>query len=62
MNINDLIAIGYGFFLLVILIINLLYVFQVYQYRLKGDASIMVLAVHIIIVLTVIFASSILII
>lgn len=58
MTINPFALLAYGLFLLVALIINLLYVFQVFKYRLPGDASLGVLSLHIILVLTVLFVSS----
>jgi len=58
MIINPFALLAYGLFLLVALIVNLLYIFQVFKYRLPGDASLSVLTLHIILVLTVIFTSS----
>lgn len=49
----------YAAFLLVILIINLLYFFQVFRFRLPGDVSIIVLVIHSAILLSILVASSI---
>lgn len=56
---NSYVLIAYGIFLLVILLVNLLYFFQVFKYRLPGDASLLVLGIHVALVLTVLFGSSI---
>ena len=53
MGSNSYILAGYGIFLFVLLIINLLYFFQVFKYRLPGDASIGVLAVYVSLILAV---------
>lgn len=61
MDLKDYVLIGYGIFLLIMLGINILYFFQVFKYRLTGDASITVLVFHIILVFSVLLFSSILI-
>jgi hypothetical protein len=58
MSVNDWILVGYGLFLLIILVINLLYFFQVFQYRMPGDASLKVLFAHVILVMLVLIAST----
>lgn len=55
---NGLVLTAYIIFLLIILLINLLYFFQVFKYRLPGDASLLVLGVHIALIITVLFGSS----
>lgn len=47
MSYRQYLLIGYGLFLIVILVLNLLYFFQVSRFRLKGDASLLALTVHI---------------
>jgi hypothetical protein len=54
MGLNDVILIGYAAFLFILLAINLLYFFQVFKYRLPGDASVSVLVIHLILVLSVV--------
>lgn len=54
MELNQVVLFGYAFFLALMLIINLLYFFQVYRYRLPGDASIPILVIHITLVLAII--------
>lgn len=59
MTLTSVIALSiYGGFLLLILIINLLYVFQVFKYRLPGDASIPILVIHISLMVTILVFSS----
>lgn len=59
MSVNIFILLGYGIFLTLILFINLLYFYQIFKYRLSGDASIVIVTVHIILMLaTVILTSS----
>jgi len=57
---NNIALAGYAAFLAVILIVNLLYFFQVFRYRLPGDASIPILVIHIALILTILISSSIL--
>lgn len=58
--IGNQIALGvYAAFLLIILIINLLYVFQVFKFRLTGDASFLALSIHIGLIVTILVFSSI---
>lgn len=52
-------AVVYGIFLLIILIINLLYIFQILKFRLPGDASLTILSIHILMMIGVIIISSI---
>lgn len=52
------ILLGYSIFLLLMLGINLLYFFQVFKYRLPGDASGVVVALHLILIVTVLVVSS----
>lgn len=59
MQLQSDILIGYGIFLAFMLIINLLYFFQVFTYRLPGDASLKILTIHLVLLLGVIFISSI---
>lgn len=59
MELNSYVLLGYSLFLAVMLLVNLLYFFQVYKYRLPGDASIAVLIIHIILLLAVITATTI---
>jgi hypothetical protein len=56
---NSYILIGYGLFLAIMLVVNLLYFFQVFKYRLPGDASIPVLSTHIFLVLLILVFSGI---
>ncbi|MDP3992803.1 MAG: hypothetical protein Q8Q05_01135 [bacterium] len=59
MTLTNVVALGvYAGFLLLILIINLLYVFQVFKYRLPGDASIPILVIHISLMVTILVFSS----
>jgi len=58
MAINQIVLLGYAVFLAVMLVINLLYFFQIYRYRLPGDASIAVLIIHIALLLAVISATT----
>lgn len=58
LDFNQVVLIAYGAFLLVLLVINLLYFFQVFRYRLPGDASIPVLVIHLILVVSILVASS----
>ncbi|MEK7202215.1 MAG: hypothetical protein AAB669_01650 [Patescibacteria group bacterium] len=55
---NVIILAVYAGFLLLILIINLLYFFQVFKYRLPGDASIPVLLIHLMLILAILIVSS----
>ncbi len=57
MSINQIILIGYGVFLAIILIINLLYFFQVFKYRLPGDASLPILAIYLLIIVTIVLGT-----
>ncbi len=59
MSFSGIVLFGYSLFLAVLLLINLLYFLQVFKYRLPGDASILVLVVHIALLLTVVVATSI---
>ncbi len=59
MPLNQYVLLGYAFFLALLLLINLLYFFQVYKYRLPGDASIGILVVHIALLLSIIAATTI---
>lgn len=61
MTVNDKVLIGYTVFLLILLVINLLYFFQVFKYRLPGDASIPVLLLHLALMATVLIGSTLLI-
>jgi hypothetical protein len=45
---------GYAVFLLVMLVINLLYVYQVFRYRIKGDFSYTALTFHLLLILGVV--------
>jgi hypothetical protein len=54
MELNQYVLLGYAIFLILMLLINLLYFFQIYKYRLPGDASLPVLTLHIVLILTVI--------
>jgi hypothetical protein len=60
MSINFALLAGYSLFLLLILIVNLLYFFQVFQYRLPGDASVRILTFHTIILISILLISTIL--
>lgn len=55
---NSYILTGYAIFLGVMLLINLLYFLQIFKYRLPGDASIPVLIIHIILLLSVLAATT----
>jgi len=46
MSIDTLILLIYSLFLLFLMVINFLYFYQVFQYRLPNDASLKVLAFH----------------
>lgn len=48
----------YAGFLLLILVINLLYFFQVFKYRLPGDASIPILLIHMSLVVGILIFSA----
>jgi len=48
----------YSVFLLIILAINLLYLFQVFKYRLPGDASIPILLLHSMLIVVILVGSS----
>jgi len=52
------ILLGYSIFLLMILVINLLYFFQVFKYRLPGDASLVVTAIHLALIIVILLSSS----
>lgn len=58
MSFSNTVLFGYSLFLAVLLLINLLYFLQVFKYRLPGDASVAVLVIHVILLLTVIGATS----
>jgi hypothetical protein len=60
MDINQVILIAYAVFLAIILVINLLYFFQVFKYRLPGDASLPVLTVYVLAILFVIIGTDLL--
>ena len=49
----------YAAFLLLILVINLLYFFQIFRFRLPGDASVPLLVVHLGLVMTILIISGI---
>jgi len=55
---NGIILAIYSAFLVMILVINLLYFFQVFKYRLPGDASIPILIIHLSLIVTILIASS----
>lgn len=59
MEFNQIVLLGYALFLAVMLVINLLYFFQVYRYRLPGDAAVGIMVVHIILLLAIISATTI---
>ncbi|MEK7170900.1 MAG: hypothetical protein AAB774_01170 [Patescibacteria group bacterium] len=55
---SSTIAVGvYAGFLLMILIINLLYFFQIFRFRLPGDASIPLLVIHLGLIVTILIIS-----
>ncbi len=56
---NGLVLGAYVVFLLIILLVNLLYFFQVFKYRLPGDASLLALGLHVGLMLLVLFSSTI---
>lgn len=56
---NPIVIAVYGLFLLVILAINLLYFFQIFRYRLPGDASVFIVIGHLSVMLFILFAGSI---
>lgn len=56
---NGLVLAAYIAFLLIILLVNLLYFFQVFKYRLPGDASLLALGFHILLIILVLFSGSI---
>jgi|GEM_PF-1579497 len=58
MELSRTVLLGYSLFLAVMLLVNLLYFLQVYKYRLPGDASIIVLTIHIILLLSIIAATT----
>ncbi|MEK7535081.1 MAG: hypothetical protein AAB613_02740 [Patescibacteria group bacterium] len=59
MTLGNIVALSvYGGFLLLILVINLLYIFQVFKYRLPGDASIPFLVIHMTLIITILIVSS----
>ncbi len=60
MAINNIILIAYAVFLLIILVINLLYFFQVFKYRLPGDASLPILLLYVLAMLTIIIGTDLL--
>ena len=55
---NQIVLAVYAAFLLIILVINLLYFFQVFKYRLPGDASTPILIVHLMLIVTILVFSS----
>lgn len=57
--VNLYVLIGYGIFLAVMLVVNLLYFFQVFKYRLPNDNSLPILTVHLLLILTVLIVSTI---
>ena len=60
MTLANNIALGiYAGFLLLILVINLLYFFQIFRFRLPGDASIPLLVVHLGLIVTILIFSGI---
>ena len=58
MEINQIVLLGYALFLAVMLTINLLYFFQVYRYRLPGDASVGIMVIHIILLLMIVMGTT----
>lgn len=60
MPFTSYLLVGYGAFLALLLFINLLYFFQVFTYRLPGDASIPILVIHVILILTILTISTVL--
>lgn len=56
---NSLVLIAYSIFLILILLVNLLYFFQIFKYRLPGDASFLALGFHIALMILVLFGGSI---
>lgn len=61
MTVPNAVLIGYAVFLFIMLVINLLYFFQVFKYRLPGDASLGILAFHILLIAGTLVVSSLLI-
>jgi hypothetical protein len=59
MEINQIVLLGYALFLAVMLLINFLYFFQVYRYRLPGDASVGIMVIHIILLLVIVMGTTI---
>lgn len=60
MSINAIVLLGYSLFMIIVLVVNLLYFFQVFQYRLPGDASIKILSLHTIILVSILTLSAVL--
>lgn len=58
MTVPNAVLIGYAVFLFIMLVINLLYFFQVFKYRLPGDASMAVLFFHIVLMTATLAVSS----
>mgnify|MGYP001557891994 FL=1 len=58
MELNRYHLIVYGLFLALVLVINALYFFQVFRYRLPGDAALTVLVIHILLIFLILGASS----
>lgn len=56
--VNTYVLIGYGLFLAIMLVVNLLYFFQVFKYRLPSDYSLPILTVHLMLILGILIVSS----
>lgn len=56
--VNTYVLIGYGVFLAIMLVVNLLYFFQVFKYRLPNDYSLPILTIHLLLILAILIISS----
>ncbi len=55
MTVYDYSLIIYGIFLVILLVINLLYFFQIFRYRLPGDASLWMVSIYLAVIIFTLF-------
>lgn len=60
MTANQIAMLIYAVFLIFILIVNFLYFFQVFKYRLSGDISLTILSLHLLTIVTILVVSGVL--
>lgn len=60
MTVEQIVLLAYAAFLAIILVINLLYFFQIFKYRLPGDASLPLLILYVLATVTIVIVTDLL--